>query len=349
MDLSFYKDKTVLVTGHTGFKGTWLSQILIQVGANVIGYSLENRLVPNFFKLSQIEGRMTSYYGDIRDLESLKMVFEKHQPEVVFHLAAQALVRESYEEPVDTYSTNVMGTVNVLECIRNCQSVKSFVNVTTDKVYHNNDDDIAFIEEDSLDGFDPYSNSKSCSELVTNSYRKSFFQSRNIAISTARSGNVIGGGDFSKDRIIPDCYRWASNGEVIVVRNPDSTRPYQHVLETLRAYLLIASSQYFNKDLSGAYNIGPDQSDTLKTRNLVDLFCINWADNAHWISKQQESVHEANLLYLDHSKITRTLGWKPIWDAKDAIIATVQWYKAYDRGQNINEFMKMQIQEYFEQ
>ena len=235
--LSFYKGKKVLVTGHTGFKGTWLCKILVNAGADVTGYSLEAPTNPNLFELSGIENEIKSIIGDIRDLEHLKQVFTEVQPEIVLHLAAQPIVRDSYKDPVYTYETNVMGTVNICECVRLNSCVKSFLNVTTDKVYHNNEWEWGYRENDPLDGYDPYSNSKSCSELVTHSYINSFFKENGIAVSTARAGNVIGGGDFANDRIIPDCIRAAMKGESIIVRNPHSTRPYQHVLEPLVVYL----------------------------------------------------------------------------------------------------------------
>ncbi len=230
IDFNFYKYKKVLVTGHTGFKGTWLCKILINAGANVTGYSLIPLTNPNLFYICGIENKMTSIIGDIRNLDKLKEVFKEVQPEIILHLAAQPIVRESYKNPVYTYETNVMGSVNMLECIRLNSCVKSFLNVTTDKVYQNNEWEWGYRENEPLDGFDPYSNSKSCSELVTHSYKNSFFKDNRVAISTARAGNVIGGGDFANDRIIPDCIRAAEKKEDIIVRNPHSTRPYQHVL-----------------------------------------------------------------------------------------------------------------------
>ena len=254
MDLSFYKGKKVLVTGHTGFKGTWLCRILINAGAQVTGYSLNPPTEPNLFSMADVESRMNSVIGDIRDLDHLKKVFEQTQPEIVLHLAAQPIVRDSYKDPVYTYETNVMGTVNICECVRLNPCVKSFLNVTTDKVYKNNEWEWGYRENEPLDGFDPYSNSKSCSELVTHSYINSFFNNMDLAVSTARAGNVIGGGDFANDRIVPDCVRAAIEGKDIIVRNPHSTRPYQHVLEPLAAYLIIAQKQFEDKKYAGFYN-----------------------------------------------------------------------------------------------
>ena len=265
LNLSFYQNKRVFVTGHTGFKGTWLCRILLNAGAIVTGYSLEPPTNPNLFDLSDVQGRMTHVIGDIRDLKSLKAAFDAAQPEIVLHLAAQPIVRDSYKDPRYTYETNVMGTVNILECVRLSGTVRSVLNVTTDKVYHNNEWCWGYRENEPLDGFDPYSNSKSCSELVTHSYINSFFGGSGTAVSTARAGNVIGGGDFANDRIIPDCVRAMAAGKTIGVRNPYSTRPYQHVLEPLAVYLTIAQKQYEDSRYAGYYNVGPDDCDCVTT------------------------------------------------------------------------------------
>lgn len=347
-DLSFYKGKKVLVTGHTGFKGSWLCYILAKVGADVTGYSLTPPTSPNLFSIAQIETRIHSVIGDIRDLEHLKKVFSEVEPEIVFHLAAQPIVRDSYKDPVFTYETNVMGTVHILECVRQCPSVKSFLNVTTDKVYENREWEWGYRENDPLDGYDPYSNSKSCSELVTHSYQKSFFQDGETAISTARAGNVIGGGDFANDRIIPDCVRAATKGESIIVRNPHSTRPYQHVLEPLAVYLLIAQKQYEDRKYAGYYNVGPDDSDCLKTGNLVQIFCDKWGENLTWINQYDGGPHEANFLKLDCSKIRNVFDWRPRWTVDQAIEKTVEWSKAYFSGKDIEKCMDKQLEEFFE-
>ena len=273
MDLSFYKGKKVLITGHTGFKGSWLCRILVGAGAQVTGYSLTPPTEPNLFSMADVEDKMESVIGDIRDLAHLKEVFEKTQPEIVLHLAAQPIVRDSYKDPVYTYETNVMGTVNICECVRINPCVKSFLNVTTDKVYENKEWAWGYRENEPLDGYDPYSNSKSCSELVTHSYKRSFFNDTKVAVSTSRAGNVIGGGDFANDRIIPDCVRAIQSGKEILVRNPNSTRPYQHVLEPLKIYLMIVEAQYKNHELEGYYNVGPNDSDCRTTGELVTLFC----------------------------------------------------------------------------
>lgn len=348
MNLSFYKDKKVLITGHTGFKGAWLSRILINAGAKVVGYSLEAPTSPSLFDLSDIESNMTSYIADIRDLDTLSKVFEKEQPEIVLHLAAQAIVRSGYKDPVYTYATNVMGTVNICECVRQNSCVKSFVNVTTDKVYENAEQNIAFTEDMPLDGYDPYSNSKSCSELVTHSYKKSYFDQSCTAVSTCRAGNVIGGGDFAKDRIIPDCVRAVEKGETIIVRNPNSTRPYQHVLEPLKIYLMIAQKQYENPEFQGYYNVGPDDIDCRTTGQLVTLFCDLWGEGAAWKDVSEANApHEANFLRLDTQKVKTTFGWSPRWSVEEAVDKIIEWTKVYFAKGDIPAVMDKQIAEFF--
>lgn len=348
MNLGFYKGKKVLVTGHTGFKGSWLCKILIKAGAEVIGYSLAPPTNPSLFEISGIEKNINSVIGDIRNLEKLMDTFNKHQPDIVFHLAAQPIVRDSYKEPVYTYETNVMGTVNILECVRKNKCVKSFLNVTTDKVYQNKEWEWGYRENEPLDGFDPYSNSKSCSELVTHSYKNSFFADGEVAISTARAGNVIGGGDFANDRIIPDCIRAAEKKEPIIVRNPHSTRPYQHVLEPLFAYLMIVAMQYEDIKYAGYYNVGPNEYDCITTGALVDIFCKKWGQDITWKDQFMGGPHEANFLKLDCSKIKTVFGWEPKWNVETAIEKTVEWAKCYFDKRDINECMNKQIIEFFE-
>lgn len=346
MNLDFYKGKRVFVTGHTGFKGTWLCKILLMAGAEVTGYSLNPPTEPNLFSISGVEKNITSVIGDIRDMASLKAAFDKAQPEIVLHLAAQPIVRDSYKDPAYTYETNVMGTVNILECVRNSDCVKSFLNVTTDKVYKNNEWEWGYRENEPLDGYDPYSNSKSCSELVTHSYKNSFFADGRVAVSTARAGNVIGGGDFANDRIVPDCVRAVEKNEEIIVRNPFSTRPYQHVLEPLFAYLLIAGRQYDDISVSGWYNVGPDDCDCVTTGELVQLFCDTWGGISWKNVAEKNAPHEANFLKLDCSKLKSVFGWKPRWHVYEAIEKTVEWSRIYfDRG-DIGAVMEKQINEY---
>lgn len=345
-NLDFYKGKRVLVTGHTGFKGSWLCKVLSMLGAEVTGYSLEPCTDPSLFEIAGIEKLVNSVIGDIRDYDKLKETFDKAQPEIVLHLAAQPIVRDSYKSPRYTYETNVMGTVNILECIRNSSCTVSFLNVTTDKVYQNKEWEWGYRENESLDGFDPYSNSKSCSELVTHSYKNSFFSDNKTAISTARAGNVIGGGDFSNDRIIPDCVRAALKHEDIIVRNPYSTRPYQHVLEPLFAYLMIAAYQYRDPAYAGYYNVGPDDCDCFQTAALVDLFVKKWGNDLHWIEKYDGGPHEANFLKLDCSKLKKVFGWSPRWNLEQAVTKTVEWSKCWMSGGNVGHCMEEQIQSF---
>lgn len=345
-DLSFYKGKRVFVTGHTGFKGTWLTNILIQAGADVTGYSHEPSTNPSAFVLTNTESKMHSFIGDVRERSTLVEPFVSAKPDIVFHLAAQPLVRLSYREPAKTYETNVMGTVNILEAVRAASTVRSFVNVTTDKVYENKEWNWGYRENENLNGFDPYSNSKSCSELVTSSYRNSFFSlDDSPAISTARSGNVIGGGDYSEDRIIPDCVRAATTGKEIIIRNPHSTRPYQHVLECLSGYLLLAQKQYTDKSLSGSYNFGPDDESCVTTGELVSLFCEYWK-GASWKIQGDNGPHEANFLKLDCSKSKSTLGWKPYWNIRTAVEKTVEFARCQS-DLDRTECLEKQIRDYF--
>lgn len=349
-EISFYKDKRVFVTGHTGFKGAWLCKVLIDAGAIVTGYALKPPTNPSLFELAKIENDMTSVIGDIRDYQSLADALNRAEPEIVFHLAAQPLVRESYANPVYTYETNVMGTVNILECVRRSRFVRSVLNVTTDKVYFNREWEWGYRENDELNGYDPYSNSKSCSELVTHSYKRSFLDGMNIAVSTARAGNVIGGGDFARDRIIPDCIRAVQSGNVIAVRNPYSVRPYQHVLEPIYAYLLIAAGQYNDGRLSGSYNVGPDDCDCVTTGELADLFCRKWGEGASWRDvSEKDAPHEAGFLKLDCSKIKRMMNWAPRWHIDEAVEKTVEWSKSCRAGEDLGEKTREQIREYLNQ
>jgi len=351
MDLSFWKGKRVFLTGHTGFKGVWLCRILTDAGAILSGYALEPPVNPNLFSLCDVEDKMTSVIGDIRSMDKLSIAFQESQPEIVIHMAAQPIVRTSYKDPVYTYAVNVMGTVNILECIRLIGGIKSFLNVTTDKVYHNSEWAWGYRETDPLDGFDPYSNSKSCSELVTHCYQNSFFEDSYTAISTARAGNVIGGGDLAVGRIIPDCVRAATNKEKIIVRNPSSVRPYQHVLESLFAYLMIAQRQYEDGRFAGCYNVGPDDCDCISTGALVDLFCKAWGDGQSWETECGNGPHEANFLKLDCSKIKSVFGWKPRWSVETAVEETVLWAKEYERGgrqKDVCAIMDKQIMKFIE-
>ena len=352
----FYKDKRVFITGHTGFKGAWMTYMLLEAGARVTGYALEPPTYPDLFDICKLGERMERHViGDIRDLEGLKRTFELARPQVVIHMAAQPIVRTSYEDPVYTYDVNVMGTVNVLECCRLSDTVKSVINVTTDKVYRNDEAEgsgrtAGFKEDEELNGFDPYSNSKSCSELVTSSYIKSFLKDKGIAVSTVRAGNVIGGGDFAKDRIIPDCIRAVDACEDIIVRNPYSIRPYQHVLEPVSVYLMIAMEQYDDPARAGCYNVGPDETDCLNTGALTDMFCKMWLDKTgnepKWINEHDGGPHEAGFLKLDCSKLKETFDWEPKWNISMAMQKLVDWYAAYLNKVDVEPCMKEQVREF---
>ena len=345
-ELNFYQGKRVLLTGHTGFKGSWMSVMLVNAGAELLGYSSCAKTGTRLFDLCGVKEQITHVKGDIRDLSHLLEVFKTYQPEIVIHMAAQPIVRDSYKDPVGTYSTNVMGTVNICEAVRQTSSVKSFLNVTTDKVYENKEWSWGYRENEPLDGYDPYSNSKSCSELVTHSYKNSFFSDGQVAVSTARAGNVIGGGDFANDRIIPDCIRAAVKGENIIVRNPFSTRPYQHVLEPVYAYLMIAAMQYQDSSYASWYNVGPDDQDCFQTGALVDLFVKHWGDGMRWINQYDGGPHEANFLKLDCSCLKKRFGWKPHWDLETAVEKVVEWSKAWISGEDVRSVMNRQIEEY---
>lgn len=346
-NLDFYKGKKVLLTGHTGFKGSWMSVMLVNAGAEVIGYSLCSKTGTRLFDLCGIKDQITHLKGDVRDLEHLLEVFKIHQPEIVIHMAAQPIVRDSYKNPVGTYSTNVMGTVNICEAVRQTSSVRSFLNVTTDKVYENKEWEWGYRENEPLDGYDPYSNSKSCSELVTHSYKSSFLDGK-VAVSTARAGNVIGGGDFAHDRIIPDCIRAAIKGEDIIVRNPFSTRPYQHVLDPVYVYLMIAAIQYEDPRYASWYNVGPDDQDCFQTGDLVDLFVKHWGGDLKRIDRYDGGPHEANFLKLDCSKLKANFGWHPHWNLEKAIEAVVDWSKVWIANGDVRALMDKQIVEFLE-
>lgn len=342
----FYKNKRVLITGHTGFKGSWMSFLLHELGAHVTGVALEPNTDPALFDILKLNDKINSRICDIRDLNTLMKIFDEVQPEIVIHMAAQPLVIESYKNPVYTYDVNVMGTVNICECVRTHECVRSFVNVTTDKVYENKEWNYGYRETDRLNGYDPYSNSKSCSELVTESYISSFFNELKVLVSRCRAGNVIGGGDFNENRIIPDCVKYTVSDETIQVRNPNSVRPYQHVLEPVVFYLYLAMRQYQNKELSGVYNIGPNESDCITTGEIVQLFCDKWKDKSRWEAIDYHGPHEANFLKLDTSKAKMILGWKPIWDVETAVAKTVEWSKGYYGNQDIEEITRNQVKDY---
>jgi CDP-glucose 4,6-dehydratase len=347
IDLSFYKGKRIFITGNSGFKGSWLCHILLHAGSDVTGYGLIPPTEPSLFEQTELGKKICFIIGDIRNKDKLLKSMQDAKPDIVFHLAAQPLVRLSYQKPLFTYETNVMGTVNIFESLLATPSVKSIVNVTTDKVYENKEWLWGYRENENLCGFDPYSNSKSCSELITYCYRNSFFNCVDSpAISTARSGNVIGGGDYSENRIIPDCLRAVFEEKEIVVRHAYSTRPYQHVLDTLAGYLYLAEKQYSNKEIEGAYNFGPDDENCVTTGELVQLFCETWGQNAVWSTGEDHGPHESNWLNLDCTKAKSILGWKPHWNIKTAVEKVVEYGKAKTDIERL-ECINRQIEDYF--
>lgn len=345
--LSIYKDKTVLVTGHTGFKGAWLSIWLNELGAKVIGFSLPEWENDYLFTKSGLSGRLVDERGDITDLKRLSEVFTQHKPEIVFHLAAQPLVRDSYSDPVRTFDVNVLGTVNVLECIRKFDCVKAGVMITTDKCYKNKEQKKGYKESDELGGHDPYSTSKAAAELAIDSYRKSFFAGSGKLVASARAGNNIGGGDFSKDRIIPDCIRSLQENKPVNIRNPRSTRPWQHVLEPLSGYLLLGSVLLNNQtEFAEAWNFGPDKRSAVPVAKIASLVIKNWGSGEWTDTHDPNDLHESKWLSLDISKAGKRLKWKPRWNIEKAIQKTVQWYKSAD-NENAYRLCAGQIKEYF--
>lgn len=347
MDFSFWNNKKVLITGHTGFKGSWLSFWLKMLGAEVCGYSLSPETSPNLFENLKLENLIESNIGDIRDLESFESVVKGFQPEAVFHLAAQSLVRRSYREPVETYTTNVIGTVNILEAIRRVDCVKSVVIATTDKVYKNNEWHWAYRENERLGGFDPYSNSKACAELAVDSYRNSFFQESETFIATARAGNVIGGGDWSEDRLLPDVFRSLIFGEDLLVRNPNSVRPWQHTLEPLSGYLLLSQKLFEGEsEFAEAWNFGPSEDDSKSVGFILDGIKELWDEDVNWKIAEGKHPHEASLLKLDSAKARNKLKWRSALSLKEALELTTDWYKEFKNKANLAEVTKNQIEFY---
>lgn len=342
-----YKGKKVLITGHTGFKGSWLTLWLNFLGANVVGYSLPPSTEPSLFNVLDLKNKCKSVFGDIRDRESLKKVFEEEKPEIVFHLAAQPIVRLSYSEPVETYETNVIGTLNVLEASRNCSSVKAFVNVTTDKCYENKEINRGYKEDEPMGGYDMYSSSKGCVEIMSSSYRRSFLQGADsYVMATARAGNVIGGGDWAIDRLIPDCVRFINKNEPIEIRNPIAVRPWQHVLEPLSGYLLLGQKLLEEGEkFAQGFNFGPNQESVLTVADVAQMVVESYGKGEVFIHKKDE-LHEANLLMLDIEKAKEVLGWSPVYNAGEAIMHTVEWYKKFYNGEAMLDFTLWQIQNY---
>ncbi|NGM83669.1 CDP-glucose 4,6-dehydratase [Paenibacillus sp. 7124] len=351
--INFWKGKKVFLTGHTGFKGSWLSIWLHRLGAEVAGYSEAPPTKPSLYECSNAGRLLTSITGDIRDADRLQKAMQDADPDIVFHLAAQPLVRESYQRPVDTYAVNVLGTVHVLEAVRQNNSqggrIKAVVNVTTDKCYSNKEWFWGYRENDRLGGFDPYSNSKACSELVTASYRDSFFnpsryEEHGVAIASARAGNVIGGGDWAGERLIPDSFRAFGDQVPLVIRSPRSVRPWQHVLEPLGGYLLLAQRLYeYGVRYAEGWNFGPEEQDAQSVESVVSRFCRLWGEGAAYEVVPDDKLHEAAALKLDCSKAKARLGWRPRWNLDTALAQTAAWYKAYLNGEDMLEFCRAQI------
>ena len=349
---AFWNGKRVLLTGHTGFKGSWLSLWLQSMGAQVVGYALAPPTQPSLFEVAEVGKHMTSIIGDIRDLGRLQAVFAEHKPEIVIHMAAQPLVRYSYQNPVETYSTNVMGTVNVLEAVRNTPGVKAVVNITTDKCYENREWVWGYRENEPMGGYDPYSNSKGCSELVTAAYRNSYFhadkyKAHGVALASARAGNVIGGGDWAEDRLIPDIMRAITQGKSVNIRNPYSIRPWQHVLEPLSGYLLLAQKLYDEgASYAEGWNFGPNDEDAQPVQWIVDNLIQAWGEDASWVLDGGDHPHEAHYLKLDCSKAKARLNWAPKWHLDVALGRIADWQKSYQQGLDMKSVTLKQIADY---
>jgi CDP-glucose 4,6-dehydratase len=343
----FYRGKRVLITGHTGFKGAWLALWLKSLGAEVMGYALEPSTQPNLFEVAELSDAVHSVIGDIRDTVKLCVAFDEHQPELVFHLAAQALVGSSYQDPLETFSVNVVGTASVLDACRATSSVKSILVVTSDKCYENQGWERGYIESDPMGGFDPYSASKGCAELVAASYRRSFFEKAGVGLASARAGNVIGGGDFTVGRLVPDCLKALIEGRSIRLRYPRSIRPWQHVLEPLSGYLNLMMR--LNQDpatFAEGWNFGPELMDARPVQDLVELAYQAWGQASAWVQEPGDHPHEAAVLRLDSTQAQERLGWNPAWHLSDAVAHTVAWQKAFAQGQDVLALMRAQIHEH---
>lgn len=351
MDPSFWRNKKVLLTGHTGFKGSWLAIWLKSAGAHVIGYSLPAATHPNLFTLASVESNVHSHVGDVRDYSAVQRVIENEQPEIVFHMAAQALVRYSYDNPIETYATNVMGTVNLLEALRRTGCAKVAVVVTSDKCYDNREQLAGYLEENAMGGYDPYSSSKGCAELVTAAYRRSFFSDNHqkpLFLASARAGNVIGGGDWAADRLIPDFMRAIMQNHSLKIRNPQSIRPWQHVLEPLSGYLMLAERLWKEGEgFADGWNFGPEEQDAKPVAWIADTLTRLWGEGSTWeMDVQVNQPHEARYLKLDINKARLKLQWQPRWSLETALESTVAWYKAYRQNMNVQKIMLDQIADY---
>jgi len=349
---NFYKDKRIVITGHTGFKGAWLSIWLHHLGSHVVGYALEPPTKPSLFEACKLEDKITSITGNVRNYRLLRDVLEKYKPEIVFHMAAQSLVRNSYREPLETYKTNVMGTVNMLEACRHTSSVRVVVNITSDKCYENKEWEWGYSENDPMGGYDPYSSSKGCAELITNAYIKSYFnpdtfKKHGKSLASARAGNVIGGGDWAEERLIPDCIKALIENIPVVIRYPDAVRPWQHVLEPLYGYLLLAQNLYQDGSaFIGGWNFGPYDEDARPVRWIVEKMTKMWGNNASWVIDKSNHPYESHFLKLDCSKAKTKLGWHPEWDLNSALERTIEWYKTYLINKDMFNFSINQIEAY---
>lgn len=352
MNPIFWKDKHVLLTGHTGFKGSWLTLWLQSMGAHVVGYALAPPTNPSLFEIAEVGNGMTNIIGDIRDLEFMRGVFSEHSPEIVFHMAAQPLVRYSYVDPIETYSTNVMGTVNLLEVVRSTDSVKAVVNVTSDKCYENREWAWGYREDEAMGGYDPYSSSKGCAELIAAAYRSSYYhpekyKEHGVALASVRAGNVIGGGDWANNRLIPDIMRAITQGKPVNIRNPHAIRPWQYVLEPLAGYLLLAQKLYEEGAPYGeGWNFGPNDEDVKPVQWIVERLTKSWGDGAGWLLDGCDHPHEAHYLKLDCSKAKARLDWHPRWHLEDALVAIIDWHRAYQDGKDMRELTLRQISSY---
>lgn len=346
--MKFWQGKKVLITGHTGFKGSWLSLVLQQAETELVGFSLPPSSNPNLFTLANISRGMTSIFGNIQDFNQVLAVFKQYQPEIVIHMAAQPLVRYSYKEPIETYATNVMGTIHILEAARQTSSVKTIINITTDKCYDNKEWPWGYRENDRLGGYDPYSSSKACAELVTNAYRTSYFNTTSIGLASARAGNVIGGGDWADDRLIPDIIRACMANSPVSIRHPNALRPWQHVMESISGYLLLAEKLYYNPLIyAEAWNFGPVASDIQPVHWIADYIVKSWSESACWRVEQENDLHEATYLKLDCAKSRSLLGWQPRWNIEKGLQETVDWYQAFSAGADMRDKTIAQINRFF--
>lgn len=342
LDPAFWRGRRVLVTGHTGFKGSWLALWLEELGAEVTGFALAPPTEPSLFQLARVADCVNSVEGDVRDLDAVLRVVDESQPEVVIHMAAQPLVRRSFAEPVETYATNVMGTVHVLEAIRRAGGVRVAVNVTSDKCYENRNWEWGYREDEPKGGYDPYSNSKGCSELVTSAYRSSFF-GEGTALGSARAGNVIGGGDWSEDRLVPDAMRAAIDRTPLLIRNPHATRPWQHVLDPLEGYLMLAQAMWDSREFADGWNFGPEDRDAREVGWIVESLSRRWEGGIDWRQDGGDHPHEASYLKLDSSRARAHLGWNPGWSLEEALDAVVDWYRGYAAGDDPRELTLAQL------